>query len=506
VLDASPPSVVLHFGENVEITPAAIKLYDGRGGLISTSGAHHPNGDGSRVAVSVPTLAKGAFIVAWRVVSADSHPVHGAFSFQVGKGSGAADQALVNRLLAADGGDPVVGAVLAVLRFLAFAAMAVTVGALAFSSFIWPAGMIDERGRRLLLVSAAIGAGASVAAIGVQVPYGLGRSLGGVFNASGWRDVLDTRTGRTWALRALLSAAIALHALVAPLGRRIVRAVLLVLGAGILAAATFSGHGGTGRWPAVGVAGTFVHLAAMATWLGGLVVLAVVVLGRGDATPDEAEAATAHFSRVAFAAVVVVVASGLAQAWRQVGSIGALDTTYGHLLIAKTVAVAAMVGLGGLSRRVLAHRASTEATTTSTVRRNVRIEVAVGAVVLAITSILVASQPAIAARSTPFDATIVQGKRFASITIDPARRGRNTIHVTIASTGGALEKADQITVQATLPAQDLGPLEPPLTPLGANHVTSDNLQLPFAGVWRVDVLARYGEFTEVTFSTQVTVH
>ncbi|HEY1281147.1 MAG TPA: copper resistance CopC family protein [Acidimicrobiales bacterium] len=149
VLTQAPSQIVLGFDESVDIALGAIRLYDGRGHEIDVGPAHH-QGDDAHVAVSVPKLADDAYVVSWRVVSADSHPVHGAFTFQVGTAAAVRDPGLINRLLAQEGGNPSAGAILGISRFLSYAALAVVVGGLAFLSVVWPAGSGRRRVRVLL--------------------------------------------------------------------------------------------------------------------------------------------------------------------------------------------------------------------------------------------------------------------------------------------------------------------------------------------------------------------
>src|SRR5262249_14566238 len=139
-------------------------------------------------------------------------------------------------------------------------------------------------------------------------------------------------------------------------------------------------------------------------------------------------------------------------------------------------------------------------------RASIGAEVALAAAVLAVTSLLVATVPAIADVSKPFNATIRQGQRLASITVDPARTGRNTMHVYISTPGGALDKAQEITVRMTLPAHDLGPIPVPVENAGPNHVLSNNLHLPFSGDWQVEILALFGATEQVRFATTMPVH
>ena len=47
-----------------------------------------------------PKLLDGGYVVAWRVVSADAHPISGGFTFRVGAASTAVDPSVVQDLLA----------------------------------------------------------------------------------------------------------------------------------------------------------------------------------------------------------------------------------------------------------------------------------------------------------------------------------------------------------------------------------------------------------------------
>ena len=91
VVLVAPTQVVLHFGEPVEIDFGSLRVLGPDGRRVDSGGTHHPDGDSHAVAISLPAhLPRGTYVVAWRVISADSHPVHGAFVFSVGTASGAA--------------------------------------------------------------------------------------------------------------------------------------------------------------------------------------------------------------------------------------------------------------------------------------------------------------------------------------------------------------------------------------------------------------------------------
>ena len=79
------------------------------------------------------------------------------------------------------------------------------------------------------------------------------------------------------------------------------------------------------------------------------------------------------------------------------------------------------------------------------------------------------------------------------------------MHVTIVSAGGVAEPADEITVAAELADQQVGPVEIPTFPAGPNHVTTNEANFPLAGRWTLTVTARFGEFDQVVFVTEVDV-
>jgi copper transport protein len=79
------------------------------------------------------------------------------------------------------------------------------------------------------------------------------------------------------------------------------------------------------------------------------------------------------------------------------------------------------------------------------------------------------------------------------------------MHVYLSSPSGALDRADEITVRAELPEQDIPPFDVEVFPAGANHVVGTGVNLPVAGLWTFEVTARYGEFDQVVFTVQIPV-
>jgi len=360
----APHQVVLHFGEPVEIDFGSVRVLGPGGQRVDSGGAHHPDGDSHAVAVSLPAdLGRGTYVVAWRVISADSHPVHGAFVFSVGTASGAARANAEAASLADQSGSAAVGALFWVVRFAAFAGLAVLVGLSVVVALAWRPGGATRRVRRVLWVSWWTLLAATLLGIALQGVYAAALPLGDIVRPSLVREVLGTRFGRVEELRLVLLVAFlpVLAGLTGRLGRepgrwRWILPAGVVVGVGLLMTPGLAGHASTGDQPLLGLGLDLVHLAAASLWLGGLLLLACFLVGRpGDTDqPDDPVGVTLRVSAYAFTAVVLIVATGTVQSIRQVGSLYALfHTSYGRILLVKIALVVLLIGLGALSRRAV---------------------------------------------------------------------------------------------------------------------------------------------------------
>src|SRR4051812_46505070 len=81
ILQKAPTSVSLQFSESVSVRTDGVRVVDANGGRVDRSKAKD---SGTRVTVPLGKLAKGSYLASWRVISADGHPVRGAFTFSVG--------------------------------------------------------------------------------------------------------------------------------------------------------------------------------------------------------------------------------------------------------------------------------------------------------------------------------------------------------------------------------------------------------------------------------------
>jgi copper transport protein len=95
------------------------------------------------------------------------------------------------------------------------------------------------------------------------------------------------------------------------------------------------------------------------------------------------------------AAVATLAVTGTIQAWREVGTVDAITTTwYGRLVVAKVVLLAVLIGLGYLTRRIVQRRDwANRGGPLRRMRRTLLIEALVGAIVLGVTGVLIAQPP-----------------------------------------------------------------------------------------------------------------
>lgn len=358
VVEQAPKEVSLTFSEQIAVDEDAIRVLDPAGNRVDTEETPRSLGSGgAQYAVKLRAgLPDGTFTVAYQVVSADSHPVAGAFTFSIGAPSETSaavpDQA---------SGGGAVGALYGIARYLSYAGFTLLVGGAAFVLACWPRGAGVRPMQRLVAFSWVGLTAATLAMLLLRGPYAGSGRLGDVFDLEVLGGVLETKTGAALVSRLLLLAAAALFVAVLfgayarredPKERRDLTFGLAIGGtvvaAGLAATWAMSEHASTGLQAGIAMPVDVLHLLAVAAWLGGLTAL-LVALYRGPAVE---RAAVRRFSRVAFGSVVVLALTGLYQSWRQVGSWSALTgTSYGQLLLVKIGLVALLVAVAGLSRR-----------------------------------------------------------------------------------------------------------------------------------------------------------
>ena len=318
VLTNAPNDVKLLFDD--EIRPAGgDRAIDAQGRSVLGGPAHRlPGNDRALVVPLRPGLPHGAYTVRWRAVSNDGHVLTGVLAFAVGAG-----QPRPVATLSAGGGP---SAASIALRFLFLAGVLIAGGAALTGRFL-----LEPAGRRL---ETAVVAG------------GMVLIAGGGFGLLAIEPAADaTRFGRvveTAAIVALVGGAAALASIAIPP----LSLLVTVLGVFELAAPTLSGHALDPRHLRSLVAlADFVHVAAAAVWIGGLVLL----VASGSRRARE------RFPTLAVGALIVLGVAAIPRAIAAFPSLASVvHTSYGQTLIVKTAVLVAVLALAWLNRRRIA--------------------------------------------------------------------------------------------------------------------------------------------------------
>ncbi|THA70875.1 hypothetical protein E6R60_28935 [Streptomyces sp. A0642] len=366
VVATAPKAVTLTFSEQVAMGEGSIRVLDPSGTRADTQEAPRDLHGGATVkyGVSLHTgLPDGTYTVAWQAVSADSHPVSGAFTFSIG-----APSETTVALPDTEAGGGLVGTLYGIARYAAYAGFIVLAGGAAFVLACWQRGAGARPLQRLVVRGWMTLTAATLVMLLLRSPYTGSGKLGDAFDLDGLKAVLDTKPGAALVSRLLLLGASALFIAVlfgayakredAREKKDLTFGLALggtVVAAGIAGTWALAEHASTGTQPGIAMPVDVLHLLAVAAWLGGLTALLVALYRTPDITAD----AVRRFSRIAFISVVVLAVTGIYQSWRQVGSWSALTGTgYGQLLLVKVGLVAVLVGVAGVSRRWTARLAT----------------------------------------------------------------------------------------------------------------------------------------------------
>ncbi|MFG2718739.1 copper resistance CopC/CopD family protein [Streptomyces sp. NPDC048416] len=361
VVATAPAQVALTFSEGVALDANSIRVLDPTGKRSDTAElVNLCSGDVVKYGVRLRTgIPNGTYTVAWQAISADSHPVSGAFTFSIG-----APSATAAVLPSQEAGGGLVGVLYGIARYAAYAGFVLLVGGAAFVLACWRRGASVGPVQRVVVGGWLTMTAATLAMLLLRTPYTGSGKLSDAFDLGGLRAVLETKPGAALVSRLLLlgAAALFVSVLFGAYARRDEESEQdekqdltfglaiggAVVAAGLAATWALAEHASTGLQPGIAMPVDVLHLLAVAAWLGGLATL-LVALHR---VPDIERAAVRRFSRVAFTSVSVLAATGLYQSWRQVGTWSALvDTTYGQLLLVKVALVGVLVGTASVSKR-----------------------------------------------------------------------------------------------------------------------------------------------------------
>ena len=376
-VNSPPKQVELTYSEAVEPRFAIVSVTDAAGRQETTGPPRRSPSNADTLVVPLRRLSEGWYLVYWRAISVDGHPVRGAFTFAVGPNPGPAPQFAIPSISETAATPP-----LLIARWLVFLSVMAAIGIFVLRMLIARPVVSRVRGTRLRAVSIAffVAAGVALVATPVYVDISTAKfalrsafdvgSLVPLMRASSFgRGMLDLEL-----CLALFTAgaAIALWLDRPERGQRSVAGILSLVGACAAAAAALvvpglSGHAGQTSPRGWSLLFDWLHLLSGSIWIGGLIGLLVL----WAALPSTLRVAglvvcVPRFSNVAFVSVLTLIGSGIGASLLHLPTLGSLwQTSYGQALLVKiglllTAMLLAAVNLVRTKPRLVASQTRSE--------------------------------------------------------------------------------------------------------------------------------------------------
>jgi copper transport protein len=474
---------ILRLEFNEPVSPLIMRLVRPSGAVSTLTGVTAVN---RTVKVTAPDMPEqGTYVLSWRVISADGHPVGGVVTFAVGHPSAGPVAPAVQGATAVHAAIWAAQLVLAVGLFIG-------VGGAVFVAWLMAKPPLPRQG--LLALTLICGLIAAVVSVPLQGLDALALPLQDIARPSTWKEGFATSWGSTVLIAA---AALAAALVVLRIENRTLARVLASLAlAGTGLALVASGHASSAPPRLWSAAGVFLHGVCVAFWVGSLVPL-IMTVRAGDSIALE------RFSRLIPGPLAVLIATGCALAWVQFDRLDALWTTdYGLVLTGKLAVVLVLLGLGALNRFVLVPRLKIAGP-----RRLVTViaaESVLAVVILGIVGLWRFTPPPRALAAT--EATYIHlhaEPAMAQIELEPVRDRGASLSIAVTDDDSTPVAAKEVVIAIWNPSAGIEPIRrsAELATDGLWHV--EGLRIPIAGVWRMRVEILVGDFDKVMVEDNV---
>jgi len=481
----APKTIRIEFNENIQSTFYALTLVNQTGHEILLHDVRIDATNPHVLEGNVPNrLANGTYVVKWKVVSSDGHPVEGTIPFQIGQSSdnGALSDSERNGYV------PKFDMI--IIRGLFYIGLSLFLSLLWFKLFIYlPLGTwrFSTRDRVLYWAAYSLTVLATLLSLPLQITVEADVSwLQALEGALVKKMLFHTAFGVAWMIQCVLLFLLFVVGYAAMFGKRERHSkrwaiVSFVLGTSILFAKAWTGHAAASSHPLVARVMDFLHLFSASVWVGCLVIIAVILpFDIPGTAKSKYWEAVRRFSRWAIGLVAMLMMTGIYAALQQVPTFDALfQTIYGKVLLGKVLLLVVMLmfaTVNWLSERK--QKSVLGATVWS------EFGLGIGAMLLAA---MLTNLPPAAASPGPFTQTKEAGSYQVTLHITPNVLGTNQFQIKIKNAKGrAVQDIEQVTVTLTPKDIDMGE-----TTFQAFKVASGIYQakgtISMAGRWNVHV-------------------
>ena len=505
-LRESPTRVTLFMTEQLQRTHSSVQVLDSAAQRRDIGETEFSDEVPTQMGVRVLKLEPGVYTVVWETLSeVDGHTWTGSYVFSVLNQDGSAPSGSGIAIVLDRPGPPV--AADAVVKAIVLVALVLFVGAVLIGWLLRPSPLPT-----LLPLMA----GTLVIAIAATAYESIAGALRlGDIGFLG--DVLfDSRNGLWLQQRwyALILAALALSArLIWPrsVDSRMLLRLLAVLALAWLASTSAVSHGAAiGSGWIWGTLFDALHLSLVAVWIGGLASLILALKDRPEARVE----AVRRFSIAAAVSVPVLFAAGLLSALIQIPDVGGLvDTDWGVVFIVKVVLLLALFSAAATNAFLLRPRDADsdgqDEDLARRFRRMMRIETALGLVVIVVSAVLTqlpspaSAQPEIEQKDNTVVETVSRGDVVVSLEISPNLVGFNTWTATVeAPTDNPVE---DLLLRFRYQDAAVGPVTVNTTPIADGGFQLEGAYFGLPGDWTVEMELRRASGDDLVAAVRTSV-
>ncbi|XEC93483.1 copper resistance protein CopC [Paenibacillus tarimensis] len=481
-MDTAPEKAEITFNEAIETGIGGLQVLDSQSKSV-TDAAYVISQNRRTITLPLPRLAEGVYTVAYRIISEDGHPVSGSYTFIVGDPPEAKDASTfdLHKQLGHTGHGAATELttgefVLYVTRVLYYASLLFAAGLM-----LWFA-MLRDKSEVQLAMFRKWGLWAVRALLISVLLYVFvhARAMMEGYPAAEWAKLFtSTQIGITWLLMVVMS----LSGFIIIGGNRALRAVWAVL---LLGLESYSGHAAAydPKWYAILL--DLIHLAGSAIWAGGLAFLVILWF---EERKDAGRFAS-QFSNAAWLSIAVLTVTGLLTTYLFLPGYDYLFyTSWGTLLIVKTVLVLLVIIVGALLR-IGVRRGNLPANWL------LRMDVSLMALIIVVVGIFTYISPLPA--NEPVSAHQMGDKLHVTLRISPNVPGDNkfTVKVWLPEETGK-PKSVRLLLRSE-DRSDLGPIEVPIKAYEDPELDAfdgfvkaayeaEGAYIPFPGQWTAEI-------------------
>jgi copper transport protein len=361
VVNTPPAQVSLTFDEAVEPRFAIISVTDKDGHQVTDGRPERSPSDPNTLVVPLKKIPEGWYLVYWRVISVDGHPVRSAFTFAVGPNQGPQPEFVIPSIAESAATPRLVSA-----RAAVFLTVMSAIGLLVLRLGIARPVIRRVDGTNLRAVSIAFFAAAALGLIAIPVYLEIATAEFSLRSALDLGAVVplwhSSAFGRgyidMWICFALFVAAAAV-ALWLDRPERPQRSIAELLAAAAAAAAALAvlvvpgaaGHAAQTAPRGVSLFLDWLHLTAGSVWVGGLLGLLVLWRSLPAARRVAGLAVTVpRFSNTALVSVLLLLGTGIGATVIHMPTLPALwQTSYGRTILVKVALLACAMLLAAVN-------------------------------------------------------------------------------------------------------------------------------------------------------------